>query len=248
MAGLTKRFGATVAVDGVTLDVPRGCLFGIVGPNGAGKTTTMRMCTGLLEPDAGRVTVGGEDVWRDPVRAKARLGVLPADAELFDRLTGRQLLTYAGLLRGMDPAVVDARVPELLDAFDLAADADKLVVDYSTGMRKKAGLACALIHAPDVVFLDEPLEAVDPVSQANIVGLLRRYVASGATVVLSSHVMELVERICDAVAVMDHGRIVAAGPVAELTAGRSLAEAFLDVVGGRVRTDPGLGWLAPSSR
>ncbi|HEX9258409.1 MAG TPA: ABC transporter ATP-binding protein [Acidimicrobiales bacterium] len=245
--GLTKRFGAFTAVQDVSLFVPAGSLFGVVGPNGAGKTTTFRMCTALLEPDAGRVHVQGVDVWADPVAAKARIGVLPADLDLFDRLTGRQLLQYAGLLRGLPEKTAAERSLQLLEAFDLTADGGKLVIDYSTGMRKKAGLAVALIHSPQVLFLDEPLEAIDPVSQANIVQLLRRYVDGGGTVVLSSHMMEVVERLCDHVAVIDHGRIVATGPTAALTAGTNLTDVFIDAVGGTVRTHAGLEWLAPSS-
>jgi ABC-2 type transport system ATP-binding protein len=197
LIGLTKRFGTFTAVTDVRLVVPAGSLFGVVGPNGAGKTTTFRMCTALLEPDAGTVRVQGVDVWADPVAAKARIGVLPADLDLFDRLTGRQLLQYAALLRGLEDKVARERSAQLLEAFDLTGDAGKLVIDYSTGMRKKVGLAVALIHSPHVLFLDEPLEAIDPVSQANIVQLLRHYVAGGGTVVLSSHMMEVVERLCD---------------------------------------------------
>jgi len=245
--GLTKRFGGFTAVQDVTIDVPVGSLFGVVGPNGAGKTTTFRMCTALLEPDAGTVEVLGGDVWSDPVAAKARIGVLPADLDMFDRLTGAQLLQYAALLRGLPNEVASGRSAELLDAFDLDGDAAKLVVDYSTGMRKKIGLAAALIHSPKVVFLDEPLEAIDPVSQANIVQLLRRFVAGGGTVVLSSHMMEVVERLCDHVAIIDHGRIVTFGATAEVTAGANLTEVFIDAVGGTVRTHGGLEWLAPSS-
>jgi ABC-2 type transport system ATP-binding protein len=170
--GLRKSFGAKVAVGGIDLDIPHGCFFGLVGPNGAGKTTTLGMVTGLLRPDAGLVLIDGVEVWRDPVAAKRRIGVLPEDLRLFDRLSGAELLTYNGLLRGMPAAVVEARASELLEVLGLADAAGTLVVDYSHGMRKKIALAAALLHAPRVLFLDEPFEAIDPVSARTIRGLL----------------------------------------------------------------------------
>ncbi|HEX2705405.1 MAG TPA: ABC transporter ATP-binding protein, partial [Candidatus Lustribacter sp.] len=177
--GLVKRYGQTVAVAGLDLDFPKGSFFGLVGPNGAGKTTTLSMVTGLLRPDAGSVRVLGKDVWTDPVAAKRMLGVLPDGMRLFDRLTGLQLVTYAGLLRGMDRAVVVGRAHELLAALGLGGDASTLVVDYSAGMTKKVALACALVHAPRVLVLDEPFEGVDPVSASTIKEILDSYVASG---------------------------------------------------------------------
>jgi ABC-2 type transport system ATP-binding protein len=232
-----------VAVAGVGLAVPRGSFFGLVGPNGAGKTTTLRMVTALLRPDAGVVEVDGVDVWRDPVAAKARIGVLPEDLRLFERLTGAELLTYSGLLRGLPREVVAARSRELLAVLDLAEAADELVVDYSHGMRKKVALAAALLHSPRVIFLDEPFEAIDPVSARHIRGLLDQLIVGGATVVFSSHVMETVERLCDRVAVMHQGRIVADGSIDEVRGGGRLEEAFLDLVGA-ADADPGrLGWL-----
>ena len=154
--GLVKRFGAVVAVDGVDLDVPRGSFLGLVGPNGAGKTTTLAMVTGLLRPDAGGARVDGIDVWAHPLLAKARMGVLPEGLRLFERLSGTELLTFTGRLRGMDAGEVAARAGELLDVLGLADARDQLVVDYSTGMRKKVTLAAALLHNPPVLFLDEP--------------------------------------------------------------------------------------------
>src|SRR6478736_6548747 len=216
--GLAKRFGGKIAVDGISLDVPAGSFFGIVGPNGAGKTTTLSMATGLLRPDFGTAVVHGVDVWQHPLEAKRLMGILPDGVRLFDRLTGEQLITYAGLLRGMDKAVVAARVSDLLAAMDLAQDAGTLVVDYSAGMTKKIALASALIHAPRLLVLDEPFEAVDPVSAANIRSILDRYVDSGGTVIVSSHVMDLVQRMCDHVAVVAKGRLLARGPIR--TAGR----------------------------
>jgi ABC-2 type transport system ATP-binding protein len=248
MRSLVKRFGRTTAVAGLDLDVPRGSFLGLVGPNGAGKTTTLSMATGLLRPDAGSVQVLGTDLWSDPAAGKARLGVLPDGVRLFDRLTGRELVRYAGLLRGMERAVVDARVADLLEALDLTGAADVLVVDYSAGMTKKVALACALVHAPPVLVLDEPFEAVDPVSGAGIRAILRGYVAAGGTVVLSSHVMELVETLCDHVAVVAAGRVLAAGPLEEVRAGGTLEQRFVELVGGGGRVDAeGLAWLRTSS-
>jgi ABC-2 type transport system ATP-binding protein len=240
---LVKRYDAKVAVDRVDLDVPRGCFFGLVGPNGAGKTTTIRMMTTLLRPDAGQVWIQGRDVWSDPVEVKARIGVLPDEFKLFDRLTGAELLNYCGLLRSMPADLVAERTGELLDVLDLRAAADTLVVDYSTGMRKKIALAAALLHAPDVLFLDEPFEAVDPVSTRAIRSVLERFTDGGHTVIFSSHVMEVVERICDRVAIMNKGRIIAEGPIDELRAGRRLEDVFVELVGARDADADALSWL-----
>ncbi|MFC9332330.1 MULTISPECIES: ABC transporter ATP-binding protein [Arthrobacter] len=240
--GLAKRFGSKIAVDGINLDVPAGSFFGIVGPNGAGKTTTLSMATGLLRPDFGTAVVHGVDVWAQPLEAKKLMGILPDGVRLFDRLSGEQLVTYAGLLRGMSRDVVASRVGELLAALDLTQDAGTLVVDYSAGMTKKIALASALIHAPKVLVLDEPFESVDPVSAANIRDILDRYVATGGTVIVSSHVMDLVQRMCDHVAVVAAGRILAAGTVEQVRAGATLEERFVQLVGGRSRTE-GLEWL-----
>ena len=244
--GLAKRFGGKIAVDGISLEVPAGSFFGIVGPNGAGKTTTLSMATGLLRPDFGTAVVHGVDVWQHPLEAKRLMGILPDGVRLFDRLTGEQLITYAGLLRGMDKAVVAARVGELLAAMDLTQDAGTLVVDYSAGMTKKIALASALIHAPRLLVLDEPFEAVDPVSAANIRSILDRYVASGGTVIVSSHVMDLVQRMCDHVAVIASGHVLAAGTIDEVRGDGSLEDRFVDLVGGRVSGE-GLAWLRTSS-
>ncbi|WP_107474077.1 ABC transporter ATP-binding protein [Streptomyces sp. TP-A0874] len=245
MEGLWKRFGEQVAVAGIDLELPAGRFVGLVGPNGAGKTTTLSMVTGLLRPDAGRVEIDGHDVWADPVAVKARIGVLPEGLRLFERLSGVELLAYTGRLRGLPGAEVDKRAAQLLDVLDLAGSQHKLVVDYSTGMRKKIGLAAALLHNPRVLFLDEPFEGVDPVSAQTIRGVLERYTASGATVVFSSHVMELVESLCDWVAVLATGRIRAQGPLDEVRgAAPSLQEAFLELVGANAhgaRQD--LDWL-----
>ncbi len=245
LRGLWKRFGEKIAVAGIDLDVPAGSFYGLVGPNGAGKTTTLSMATGLLRPDAGTAHVHGTDLWADPAAGKRRLGVLPDGVRLFDRLTGAQLITYAGLLRGMDHDTVAERRADLLDALDLAKDADTFVVDYSAGMTKKIALATALIHAPRTLVLDEPFEAVDPVSAANIRDILAGYVASGGTVVVSSHVMDLVQRMCDHVAVLAAGRVLAAGTVDDVRAGARLEDRFVDLVGGH-RSGEGLEWLHSS--
>ncbi|MGW4239310.1 ABC transporter ATP-binding protein [Streptomyces sp. NPDC004749] len=243
--GLWKRFGEQIAVAGIDLALPAGRFIGLVGPNGAGKTTTLSMVTGLLRPDGGRVTVAGHDVWRDPVEVKARIGVLPEGLRLFDRLSGRELLGYTGRLRGLPGAEVDKRATQLLDVLDLAGAQHKLVIDYSTGMRKKIGLAAALLHNPEVLFLDEPFEGVDPVSAQTIRSVLERYTDSGATVVFSSHVMELVESLCDWVAVMVAGRIRAQGTLAEVRSDApSLQDAFLELVGARgLDRSESLDWL-----
>jgi ABC-2 type transport system ATP-binding protein len=244
--GLYKRFGQQVAVAGVDLVVPQGSFAGLVGPNGAGKTTTLSMITGLLRPDGGLSEVDGMNVWRDPVAVKARIGVLPEGLRLFERLTGRELLSYNGQLRGIPSDEVNRRAGELLKVMDLLDSADKLVVDYSTGMRKKIGLAAALLHNPKVLFLDEPFEGVDPVSANTLEEVLRRYTASGSTVIFSSHVMDLVERLCDWVSVMSRGHIVAQGPIGEVRGERTLNQAFLDLVGagpGGGGEGEGLTWL-----
>jgi ABC-2 type transport system ATP-binding protein len=204
------------------------------------------MATGLLRPDAGSAQVLGVDLWSDPVAAKARIGVLPDGLRLFDRLTGQQLVTYAGLLRGMDQALVAQRTAELLSALGLTDAADKLVIDYSAGMTKKITLACALVHAPRLLVLDEPFEAVDPVSARTIRGILEDFAGSGGTVVLSSHVMDLVERICTDVAIIAAGVVRAAGPLDDVRAGMGLEDRFLDLVGGAADVE-GLAWLRTSS-
>ena len=243
--GLTKRFAGATAVDDLGMQVPHGSFYGLVGPNGAGKTTTLSMATGLLRPDAGSAHVHGTDLWADPAAGKRQLGVLPDGVRLFDRLTGAQLVTYAGLLRGMDRDTVAERTGELLAALDLAKDANTFVVDYSAGMTKKIALATALIHAPRTLVLDEPFEAVDPVSAANIRDILAGYVASGGTVVVSSHVMDLVQRMCDHVAVVAGGHVLAAGTVDAVRGDQSLEDRFVDLVGGRQSTE-GLAWLRSS--
>src|SRR4051794_27961028 len=243
LRGLVKHFDTKLAVSGVSLDVPAGSFYGLLGPNGAGKTTTLSMAVGLLRPDAGQARVLGYDVWADPVRAKGLLGVMPDGVRLFDRLSGAELLAYHGLLRGMDPAVGGQRAAELLDVLALTDAGRTLVVDYSAGMKKKIGLACALLHGPRLLVLDEPFEAVDPVSAALIRDILHRYVTGGGTVVFSSHVMEVVERLCTHVAILAAGEIKTVGTLDQVRGGRDLEDVFVEVVGGRVATGSELSWL-----
>jgi ABC-2 type transport system ATP-binding protein len=244
--GLRKSFGEKEAVAGIDLEIAAGSFAGLVGPNGAGKTTALSMMTGLLRPDAGQILINGLDVWADPPAAKAIIGVVPAEARLFDRLSGEEQLEYAGRLRGLPVGEARARAAQLLDVLDLTGDAKRLVADYSTGMRKKAALGCALIHNPSVLFLDEPLEGVDPVSADSIRRMLTDYVGSGSTVLFSSHVMELVEQVCDHVSIISQGRIVATGTTDQVRGGKTLQRAFIDLVGAK-SSEEGLSWLGSSS-
>jgi ABC-2 type transport system ATP-binding protein len=243
---LRKSFGEKEAVAGIDVEIMAGSFAGLVGPNGAGKTTSLSMMTGLLRPDDGQILINGLDVWADPPAAKAIIGVVPAEARLFDRLSGEELLEYAGRLRGLPVAEARARAAQLLDVLDLTADAKRLVADYSTGMRKKAALGCALIHNPSVLFLDEPLEGVDPVSADAIRRMLTNYVGSGSTVLFSSHVMELVEQVCDHVSIISQGQIVATGTTEQVRGGKTLQQAFIDLVGAKASGE-GLSWLGSSS-
>lgn len=231
--GLFKRFGEKVAVNGLSLDIPVGSFYGMVGPNGAGKTTTLNMVAGLLTPDYGTAMILGHEVWADVNRAKHLIGMMPQADQIFDRLTGSQLLVYAGMLRGMRRDEACRRADDLLAAFDLHDAANVMVSDYSAGMTKKICLASAMIHGPRVLVLDEPFESVDPVSSANLRDILLEYASAGGTVVISSHVMAMVEKMCTHVAVVNHGQVCASGTVDEVAAGEDLEERFLQLVGGR---------------
>ena len=242
VVGLTKRFDDTLAVADLDLEVRAGDFYGIVGPNGAGKTTTLSMITGLLRPDSGTVIVHGSNVWSDPVVAKRNMGVLPDRLRLFDRLTGAQLLYYAGILRGLDGVTVRKRSADLARAFGLEEAMGRLVSDYSAGMTKKVALAAAMIHSPRLLVLDEPFESVDPVSAATVTDILKKYAAAGGTVVLSSHSMDLVQRICDHVAVVVNGEILADGTMDEVRDGKTLEDRFVQLAGG-LQTAEGLQWL-----
>ena len=231
--GFVKTFGKKVAVDNLSLDIPAGSFYGLVGPNGAGKTTTIKMLTGLLMPDAGSASIFGNDVWSDVNSAKRAIGLMPQADEIFKTITGLQLLTYAGMLREMSRAEAVRRATDLLSAFDLTEAANTMVSDYSTGMTKKICLATAMIHSPRVLVLDEPFEAVDPVSSANLKDILAEYVSTGGTVIISSHVMELVEKMCSHVAIINEGHVAAAGSLEEVAQGKNLEDRFMELVGGR---------------
>jgi ABC-2 type transport system ATP-binding protein len=240
--GVTKAFGETRAVDGIDLTVPAGIFYGLVGPNGAGKTTTLSMIAGLLRPDRGAIRVNGVDAASDPLGAKRQMGVLPDRLRTFDRLTGRQLLHYYGVLRGLPSAVVESRTNDLARAFDLSDALGRVVSDYSAGMVKKVMLAGAMIHSPRLLVLDEPFEAVDPVSSAIILEILKTYVAHGGTVILSSHGMDLVERVCSRVAVIVAGQVLAEGTVGEVRGELTLEQRFIELAGGLSDVE-GLEWL-----
>jgi ABC-2 type transport system ATP-binding protein len=243
---LTKSYGQVLAAADVSFDVHAGSLTGVVGPNGAGKTTVLSMITGLNRPSSGRIAVGDIDVWGDGPAAKRVIGSLPDRLRLFDRLTGGQLLYYAGVLQGLDQATVAGRAAELASAFGLESALDRPVSDYSAGMQKKIGLACSMIHAPGVLVLDEPYETIDPVSASNVTEILEKYVAGGGSVIMSSHSLDLIQRICDHVVVIVDGSVVARGTVDEVRGGVSLEERFKHL------TQPddegkGLEWLRGSS-
>jgi ABC-2 type transport system ATP-binding protein len=239
---LTKRFGGVTAVDSVDLEVPAGTFYGFVGPNGAGKTTTLSMVTGLLRPDSGVVRIHGADVWRNPGVAKRSLGVLPDNLRLFDRLTGAEFLHHSGALRGLDRETTGRRIDDLVAAFGLRHSLDRFVSDYSAGMVKKVAIAAAMIHSPRLLVLDEPFESVDPVSAASVIAILKKYADAGGTVLLSSHSMGLIERTCDSVAIIADGRMLAAGPLADVLDGESLETRFVELAGGAGAVE-GMEWL-----
>lgn len=240
LSGLTKRFGDHVAVDAIDLHIPAGIFFGIVGPNGAGKSTTLAMIAGLLAPDSGSVTVAGLDSRKERESVLAALGIMMEGLSLPERLTGGELLEYTARLRGLGPEWRE-RATDLLDVLELDRSPSTLIVDYSTGMRKKIGLAVALLHRPQVLVLDEPFEAIDPVSADAIEGLLGQYVTGGGTVLLSSHIMDVVERTCERVALIKDGRIMTEGTITDVSTAGTLAETFVSLVGAAPRRD--IGWL-----
>lgn len=243
ISGLTKWFGETLALDELTLDVPPGSCFGLVGPNGSGKSTTLRSVIGLVRVDHGTIEVGGHDVVTDLRAARAATGVVLDPLQLFERLTATEFLRTIGELRELDRELVAERTTQLLATLQLAADADRQIAGYSHGMRKKTSLAAALLHRPRLLLLDEPFEGVDPVSARTMRSMLDRFRAGGGTVVLSSHVMDLVERLCDHTAVIHRGRVVASGPTDALRDGRRLEDAFIDVVGASEVDHDSLPWL-----
>ncbi len=247
--GLTRTFGATVAVCDLDLAVPAGAFYGFLGPNGAGKSTTIHILTGLLAATSGGATVLGVDVARDPIEVRRRIGVVPEGLYLFERLKAGEHLRFVGEAYGLDRATAARRADELLAALGLADDAGRQVAEFSHGMRKKLGLACALIHNPRLLFLDEPFEGIDAVASVHIRELLQRLVASGhTTVFLTSHVLEVVERLCTHVGIIAAGRLVAHGALDDLRRGpdgteRSLEALFLAHVGARPPVSGALDWL-----
>ena len=252
---LVRRFGSFTAVDHINLKVERGRFFGFLGPNGAGKSTTIKMLTGLLSPTAGEIRVMGRDIQREPLEVKRRIGVVPEDLNLFERLTGAEMLAFTGRMYNLPREDISARSRELLELMELAGEPRKLVVEYSHGMKKKLALACALIHRPEILFLDEPFEGVDAIASRTLKDLLSRLTSRGLTVFLTSHVLEIVERLCTDIAIISEGRLVAAGPLAELRRGisvegdesrgpLSLEDYFIRVVGGtREAGADALHWL-----
>ena len=234
--GLTRDFGAFRAVAGVDLRVPAGSFYGFLGPNGAGKSTTIKCLTGLLRPTAGSMKILGLDPLADPVAVKRRVGVVPEDLALFERLTADETLTFVAQVHGLDESTTRGRAADLLGLMDLSSARGTLVADFSHGMRKKLSLAAALLPAPRLLFLDEPFEGIDAVASRQIKELLQSFVSRGGTIFLTSHILEIVERLSTHIGVIDKGRLVAQGPIGELRAGRSgqtsLEELFIGLVGG----------------
>lgn len=244
-SALTRSFGSFVAVDGIDLQVGRGTFYGFLGPNGAGKSTTIKMLTGLLAPSSGRIEVLGQDpeVHAQALVMKSRIGVVPEDLALFDNLTAAEYLTFIGRMHSMDKGVLRQRIDELLPLLDLEKDQRKLTVEYSSGMKKKLALAAALLPDPDLLFLDEPFEGVDAVASRTIRRLLANFVERGSTVFLTSHVLEIVERLCTHVGIIVGGKLVEQTAMVELEGGGSLEQRFLEVVGPRAGGDAQLSWL-----
>jgi ABC-2 type transport system ATP-binding protein len=248
---LIRQFDQKLAVNNLNLAVQAGEFFGFLGPNGAGKSTSIKMMVGLLRPSSGNVWVGGIDVWQDPLKARALMGVLPEYLNLYERLSGREFITFSGHMYGVAEVDIRKRTEELLQVLDLLNDADKLIVDYSVGMRKKVALAAAIIHRPQVLFLDEPFEGIDPVSSRVIRDILQDLTHRGTTIFFSSHIMEVVERLCTRVGIINQGVLVAEGSIQELrerASGNSdnkdatLEEIFLNVIGVR-NENHNLSWL-----
>lgn len=255
--GLTRRFGELTAVDNVTFSVAPGQFFGFLGPNGAGKSTTIKMLTGLLEPSAGSISILGKPFNSSALDLKRQIGVVPEGMALFGRLTAREYLRFVGRMYGLETQTTNQRTEELLDFMQLAGESRKLVTDFSHGMQKKLSLAAAVIHAPRVLFLDEPFEGVDAIAAGMLKNMLQGMIHRGATIFLTSHVLEIVERLCSHVAIIHQGRLVANGALEELRAGvastlpgiegsqrLTLEEMFLSIVGGDREQSQELSWLA----
>jgi ABC-2 type transport system ATP-binding protein len=244
--GLSRTFGSKRAVDGIDLRVPAGSFYGFLGPNGAGKSTTIKCLTGLLRPSGGEMRILGLDPLAEPVEIKRRVGVVPEDLALFDRLTAAETLRFVAQVHGMPAETYNARSADLLSLMDLTGAATTLVADFSHGMRKKLSLAAALLPAPRLLFLDEPFEGIDAVASRQIKELLHAFVARGGTIFLTSHILEIVERLSTHIGVIANGRLVAQGRIDEVRAGSqgtgTLEELFIALVGGE-RPVAELNWL-----
>ena len=216
---LTRVFHGFTAVERLDLTVDSGQFFGFLGPNGAGKSTTIKMLTGLLAPSAGSIHILGEDLLANPLEVKRNIGVVPEGMALFGKLTASEYLLFVGRMYGLDKATTAQRAAELLEFMGLANERKKLIADFSHGMGKKLALAAAVIHGPKVLFLDEPFEGVDAIAANTLKSMLQGMIARGATIFLTSHVLEIVERLCSHIAIIDHGHIVAQGSLDELRAG-----------------------------
>lgn len=216
--GLVKRFGPLLAIDGLDLTIPKGAFFAYLGPNGAGKSTSIALMTGLLRPDAGTLRVMGLDIDADPIAVKQRIGVVPEELALFERLTGRQQLIFCARMHGLSQDEANARADELLQLTELESSQSRLVAQYSKGMRRKLAIASALIHAPGLVFLDEPFEGIDVIAAGVIRELLRELSARGVTLLLTTHVLEIADRLATHAGIIVKGRLVDQGPVNELKA------------------------------
>jgi ABC-2 type transport system ATP-binding protein len=237
LENLSKRYDAKLAVDGLSLEVPGGELFGFLGPNGAGKTTTIKMISGLLKPTSGTVRIGEFDIQKQPLQAKALLGLVPDTPVLYKKLTGKEFLRFVGDLYAVDPKTIDKRIDHLLELLDMREHAADLIESYSHGMKQKTSIMAALIHDPEVVVLDEPTSGLDPRSARVVKDVLRALCDMGKTVFMSTHILEIAERVCDRVGIINEGKLVAVGTVSELRQksreGRaSLEDIFLEVTGG----------------
>jgi len=240
---LRKVYGSNAAVDGLNLTVPKGCFFGFLGPNGAGKTTTIRMLMGLAPPTSGTIELLGLPMPDNALAAKAQIGLVPDESLLFDHLTGPEFLEFAGRMYRLERAVARERADELITLFELAESRDKLIADYSKGMRKRVAMAAALIHRPQLFLMDEPFEGVDAIGARRMKELLQEQVRRGATVFLTSHVLEVVERLCERVAIIHEGRVVMETDISSLTERvETLEDAFVRAVGAGMSAEP-LEWL-----
>jgi len=242
---LSRSFGGFRAVKSIGLRVEKGSFYGFLGPNGAGKSTTIKMLTGLLIKSEGDISVLGRNPSdrKEALEIKSRIGVVPEDLALFDNLTAREYLTFTGRMHSMEKGLLSGRIDELLKLLTLDEHEKKLTVEYSHGMKKKLALAAALLHDPDLLFLDEPFEGVDAIASRTIRKILTKYVERGSTVFLTSHVLEIVERVCDQVGIIVEGELVEQTSLANLGTSGSLEQRFLEVVGTDVEQDAHLSWL-----